>query len=314
MSPIGLLLIRSGITYKDIAQLLCFVFVGFFLREVSKLKFIKKINNNVAFAKDDSGTEYVVLGKGIGFSPSPGDFLDEDKIDRRYILKNDLISDQDVKVLSEMPSQVVELTTKVSQLAKDELGIEFDNAHYLILADHIDYAIKRHQEGIDYPVLNYWELRKIHPQEFELATKSLALINETLDFELDESEKEFLTNHFVNASNKNSSIGDTVQVIKLIKQIVKLVEYQFQMSLDPNLFAHGKFVNHLRYFMLRKLDNQSYADEMDEYLVKMYQMKYPEEYQMAEKIADFLKIKEDWWISEEEKIYLTVHLKRIKQI
>lgn len=279
-----------------------------------RLEFIKKINNNVAFAKDEAGTEYVVLGKGIGFSPTPGDILPEEKIDRRYILKNDLSSDQDVKVLSGMASQVVELTTKISQLAKDELGIEFDNAHYLILADHIDYAIKRHQEGIDYPVLNYWELRKIHPKEFELATKSLALINENLDFELDESEKEFLTNHFVNASNKNSSIGETVQAIKLIKQIVKLVEYQFQMSLDPNLFAHGKFVNHLRYFMLRKLDNQSYADEMDDDLVKMYQMKYPKEYEVAEKIAQFLTMKEGWWVSEEEKIYLTVHLKRIKQI
>ncbi|EPH78034.1 PRD domain protein [Enterococcus faecalis 02-MB-P-10] len=281
---------------------------------MSKLEFIKKINNNVAFAKDDSGTEYVVLGKGIGFSPVAGDILAEDKIDRRYILKNDLSSDQDIKVLSEMPSQVVELTTKVSQLAKETLDIEFDNAHYLILADHIDYAIKRRKEGIDYPVLNYWELRKIHPQEFELATKSLALINESLGFELDESEKEFLTNHFVNASNKSSSIGDTVQVIKLIKQIVKLVEYQFQISLNPNLFAHGKFVNHLRYFLLRKLDNQSYVDEMDDDLVKMYQMKYPKEYQMAEKIEEFLQMKEDWWISEEEKIYLTVHLKRIKQI
>lgn len=278
------------------------------------MEFIKKINNNVAFAKDETGQEAIVLGKGIGFSSKEGDQLPAELIDRQYILKDDLSSAQDAKVLADMSSQVVDLTTKISCLAHNKLGIEFDNSHYLILADHIAYAIKRHEEGIEYPVLNYWELRKIHPKEFELASESLALINESLAFELDESEKEFLTNHFVNASNKNSSIGDTVHVIKLIKQIVKLVEYQFQMSLDPNLFAHGKFVSHLRYFMLRKMDSQSYSDEMDEDLITMYQMKYPDEYQMAEKIADFLKLKEDWDISPEEKIYLTVHLKRIKNI
>lgn len=278
------------------------------------MEFIKKINNNVAFAKDETGGEAIVLGKGIGFSLKEGDQLPAELIDRQYVLKDDLSSQQDAKVLSEMSSQVVGLTTKISQLALAKLAIDFDNSHYLILADHIDYAIKRHEAGIEYPGLNYWELRKIHPKEFDLASEALALINQELGYALDESEKEFLTNHFVNASNNTSSIGNTVQVIKLIKQIVKLVEYQFQMSLDPNLFAHGKFVSHLRYFMLRKFDSQSYNDEMDEDLITMYQMKYQEEYQMAEKIADFLKLKEDWDLSPEEKIYLTVHLKRIKNI
>lgn len=278
------------------------------------MEFIKKINNNVAFAKDASGQEAIVLGRGIGFSLQAGDQLPSELIDRQYVLKDDLSSEQDAKILSEMSSQVVELTTKISFLAYVRVGIEFDNSHYLILADHIAYAIKRHEEGIEYPVLNYWELRKIHPKEFDLACECLVLINDALPFDLDESEKEFLTNHFVNASNKNTSIGDTVQVIKLIKQIVKLVEYQFQMSLDPNLFAHGKFVTHLRYFMLHKMDSEGYKDEMDNELITMFQMKYPEEYQMAEKIADYLKMKKNWELSPEEKIYLTVHLKRIKNI
>ena len=278
------------------------------------MRFLKKINNNVAFANDEEGTGYIVLGKGIGFSLKEGDTIADDSIDRQYILKDDADNDQDMKVLKEMPSDVVAITSKVSELAKKTLNIDFDNAHYLILADHINFAIKRQEQGIEYPVLNYWELRKIHPEEFALAGEALNLINAGLSHKLDDSELEFLTNHFVNASNKDSTLSDTVHVIKLIKQIVKLVEYQFQMSLDPNQFAHGKFVNHLRYFMLRKLYSQSYADEMDEDLVQLYKMKYPEEYQMAEKISDFLYMKEGWTISVEEKIYLTVHLKRIKSI
>lgn len=278
------------------------------------MKFLKKINNNVAFAKDEQEVEYIVLGKGIGFSTQAGEQLADDVIDRRYILKNDHNSNQDLKILSEIPSNVVEVTSKISLMAQNKLGIVFDNAHYLILADHINFAIKRHGQGIEYPVLNYWELRKIHSQEFAVAEEALSFINETLEINLNESEIEFLTNHFVNASNRDSTISETIHVIKLIKQIVKLVEYYFQMTLDSNSFAHGKFTNHLRYFMLRKLYSQSYEDQMDEDLLQMYRMKYPDEYEMADKIAAFLYMKEKWSVSEEEKIYLTVHLKRIKNI
>lgn len=107
------------------------------------MKFLKKINNNVAFANDEDGTGYIVLGKGIGFSLKEADEIPDDVIDRRYILKDDESDNQDIEVLQNMASDVVAITSKVSELAKKRLDIEFDNAHYLILADHIDFAIKR---------------------------------------------------------------------------------------------------------------------------------------------------------------------------
>lgn len=48
------------------------------------MKFIKKINNNVAFAEDDHGQEYIILGKGIGFDPVASDIIDSQSIDRIF--------------------------------------------------------------------------------------------------------------------------------------------------------------------------------------------------------------------------------------
>ena len=40
------------------------------------MKIIKKINNNVALAQDQSGNELIVFGRGVGFPPVPYELTD----------------------------------------------------------------------------------------------------------------------------------------------------------------------------------------------------------------------------------------------
>jgi len=49
---------------------------------------IQKIfNNNAIVAKDAFREEFVVMGKGVGFKKSVGDALDENLIEKLFILK-----------------------------------------------------------------------------------------------------------------------------------------------------------------------------------------------------------------------------------
>ena len=50
----------------------------------SDVRIIKKINNNAALGLDGSGTEVVVLGKGIGFADMPYELTDYSKIQRTF--------------------------------------------------------------------------------------------------------------------------------------------------------------------------------------------------------------------------------------
>ena len=276
------------------------------------MEFIKKINNNVAFNRDDKGVDYVVIGKGIGFQSEPGALVDESLIDRMFKAEDGGESAGSLAILTQMNSNIVDITTKVSQYAEARLGIQFDNTHYLILADHLAYGIKRQQEGIDYAPLNQWELKKLFPKEYEVAIESLALIKEEFGIELDSAEISFITNHFVNANTEYSSLRDTLKMTKLIKKIITLVEYQFQVNLDEDSFNYSKFISHLRYFILRKMNNHMFAENsIDQELIDMFQMKYPEAYRMADKIEEFLYLKEGWQLTSDEKLYLTVHVRRL---
>ena len=40
------------------------------------MDFIKNFNNNAALVRDESGVEWIVLGKGIGFGKKLGDCVD----------------------------------------------------------------------------------------------------------------------------------------------------------------------------------------------------------------------------------------------
>lgn len=276
------------------------------------MKYVKKINNNVAFAKDEIGQEYIVLGKGIGFNYKVGNEIPNNMIDRSFKAESNERGLGSLDVLQNINSEVIEVTTKVSNLAKKRLNVSFDNAQYLILADHLAYAIKRIQEGIEYTPLSQWELKKLYPKEYEVAKESLNLINKEFQVELDTAEIGFITNHFVNANSELDSLKDNLKMTKIINRIINLVEYQFQTTLDETSFDYSKFVSHLKYFVLRKINNHMFSENsIDEELINMFQMKYPEAYSMAEKIEEYLHLVEGWNLSSDEKLYLTVHIRRL---
>lgn len=281
-------------------------------RGVVCVKFIKKINNNVAFSEDEHGQEYIILGKGIGFGLQVGDEIISTQIDRMFKAEANERGSGSLDVLINVNPEVIEAATKVSQYAQEKLNIIFENAQYLILADHLAYAIKRVQEGIEYAPLNQWELKHLYPKEYEVAKESLQLLNEELKINLDVAEIGFITNHLVNASGEFDSLKDSLKMTKIIKKIINLVEYHFQISLDEDSFNYSKFVSHLRYFILRKMNNHMFSENpIDDSLFTMFQLKYPAAYEMAEKIEKYLSFIEGWDLTTDEKLFLTVHIRRL---
>lgn len=276
------------------------------------MKFIKKINNNVAFARDNNGIDYIVLRKGLGFNRELNSRIPDELIDRVFKSETGNNVDSSLEVLKNMDPLLVEITTRVSRYAEEKLDITFDNTHYLILADHLNYAIKRIEEGIEYVPLNQWELKKLFPREYKVAKEVLKIIKNDFSIELDIAEISFITNHFVNANSEYSSLQDSLRMTKLIKKIVNLVEYQFQIELDEDSFGYSKFISHLRYFILRKMNDHMFGDNiLDDDLIEIFKFKYPEANKMAEKIEEYLYIKEGWTLTEDEKLYLTVHVRRL---
>ena len=127
------------------------------------MKFVKNFNNNAALVEDDQQTEWIVIGKGVGFGKHRGDEIDLAKIERRF-----KAADQEETVLNtvtQLSPEIVEVVNRVEKLVKDQLSRSFTDYQYLSLADHIDFAIKRTRDGINLDSATVsWETNRLFPK------------------------------------------------------------------------------------------------------------------------------------------------------
>ncbi|MGU9558811.1 PRD domain-containing protein [Lactiplantibacillus pentosus] len=275
------------------------------------MKFLKNFNNNAALVVDDQDVEWIVVGNGVGFGKHKGDQIDEQKIQRRFVAT--LKQNVDIDSFQDLKPQSFAITTQVVHLVEPLLKVSFSDYQYFVLADHIDFALKRANDGIDVDNGTVrWKVKKLFPKEFQAATKAVDLINSTADVTLPKSEVVFMTYHFINAGSDGSKLQETIKITKLISGIIDIVQYQFQMNLDPESFNYNRFVAHLRALMVQRVSRTSgTGSELDQSLLQLMIAKYPQAYATVERIDTFLQSKAGWRLEPDDKVYLTLHIWRV---
>lgn len=251
-----------------------------------------------------------MIGKGISFGLKKGDLIDQAKIERRFITTEEKES---LLQLKELSAKTLDLTTQVIALIEPKLQLTFSDFQYLALADHIDFALARSQEKLDLNTINNaWEVRNLFFEEYQVALQVIAFIEEKTGQTLPKSEAILLTYHFVNAASDSTKVQETVQLTRLIQQIVRIVSYEYELDLDQHSFNYSRFVSHLRTLLVRLLKEQHGASAtLDPALLTLMQTKYQRAYQTSEHIASFLATKMGWHLGSDDLIYLTLHIFRV---
>ncbi|KAB8126576.1 PRD domain-containing protein [Gracilibacillus oryzae] len=277
------------------------------------MKYIKAFNNNVALVEDSSGLEWIVMGTGVGFQKKKGDPIEDSSIRRKFVAEQSSTRKPLLQVLTDMDSEVLDVSVEVIKNAEAQLEVTFNNNIYLTLADHLNFAVKRAHESIDYADTNRWEVKNLYPKEYQAAKDAIRLVFDRLDVLLPKSEETFITYHFVNGQQtKRTKIEETLKMTEVINRIIEIVQYHFQLKLDEESLNYTRFITHLRYFFIRQYKQESIdGEEMDKTLLEVVKNKYDKAYQAVEKIAALLKQKYGWTVSSNEKLYLTLHIWRV---
>lgn len=272
---------------------------------------IKKIfNNNAILAKDSDKHEFVVMGSGVGFKKSVGEKIDESLIEKTFILKQKDASEKFKLLLEDIPSEYVSLCYDIIEYAKNILSAELSDYIYVTLTDHISYALKLFDEGLNRPNPLIWEIKKFYTKEYEIGLKSLEFIKDETGKKLPEDEACNIALHLINAqvNNAGGKVEDVAKQTKMIQDILNIVKYTYNIPLDEKSLNYERFVTHLRFFFQRLSKNQEVEAE-DDFLLKQVKVKYRNAYDCMLKIEAYLE-KE---LSDEEKLYLTIHIQRVTQ-
>ena len=237
-----------------------------------------------------------------------GSTIDESKITQVYTLqdKNSKLEE----LLTRVPEEYIQTANEVISYAKFSLGKKLNDNIYITLTDHICFAVERFKQGIVVKNALLWEIRRFYNHEFLIAKDALQIIKRRLNIELPEDEAGFITLHLVNATMDSMDLGITTEMMRVIERILSIVKYHFKVEIDEYSLHYERFLTHLKFFVQRVFTDTE-INEPDKGFLLALKEQYRNEYLCTLKVRDYMMKEYEKELTEDELIYLTVHLRRI---
>ncbi len=273
------------------------------------MEIYKILNNNVIVSKNEYDKEIIAMGKGIAFKKKVGEHIEDELIDKVYTL-SDEVSSKFQELAAEIPVEHMKISDDIIKYVKLKLGKKLNDSIYLSLCDHISTAILRHEEGVDVKNVLLWDIKKFYKDEFEIGKHGLEMIKEKLNVQLNEDEAGFIALHIVNAE-MDEKLETIYEVTKVMQEILNIVKYFFHIDFDEDSVYFYRFITHLKFFAHRLITKSSYQDEQSDDLLDLIKIKYKNAYACCLKIKQFLKTNYAYDLSQEETLYLTIHIARV---
>jgi len=268
---------------------------------------ISKILNNNVVISEENQEEVILMGRGLAFGRKVGQEIPDELIEKKYVL-----SENRRQLLMELPAEVMEMSDKIISFAREKLQKKLKDSAFLAMADHIHGVLLRLEDDIYLKNFLMWDIKRFFPIEFEVGQYAKQLLSAYVNKELPDDEAAFIALTLVNAELENGD-GTARDLTMMMEEIMTIVKYSLEISLDEEDIYLERFMTHLKFFCERVLTNSGNRDLEDNEMFDLLKCKYPLVYETTRKIAEFLKQTRNYQISEDEQLYLTIHLSRMKR-
>jgi len=156
-----------------------------------------------------------------------------------------------------------------------------------------------------------WEIKHLYPKEFALGQQARAILAKRLGVELPEDEAGFIALHLVTAQ-LNSEMPEVMHITQVMQEILHIVKYQLTLEYDEESLSYHRFVTHLKFFSQRLLNRTVVADD-DLSLHQAVKENYRLAWQCAEKVARHLVSRYQRQLTNEEIMFLAIHIERVRK-
>jgi len=267
---------------------------------------VKKINNNVAVCVDAAGRELVAFGKGIGFGAIPRDVPLKD-IQRTFYN----IDDSGQNIMRDLPSEVVLFSAQIIDAAVNELPYDLSPNAVLLLADHIAFAIERTRKQLNVRMPLAYDIQQTYPVEYKLAEHAVERIRREFQVGLPKEEAVGIAINLINArasdAPKEKAGRDDAA---MLEDVTRIVEEHFHITVDRESFNFSRYATHLQY-LFQRIHQEKAIDSENLRMYKDLRAEFPDISDCVEKIAEHISGSWRCSLSEEEKLYLILHVNRI---
>ncbi|WP_033163690.1 PRD domain-containing protein [Sharpea azabuensis] len=265
----------------------------------------KFLNNNSLVAVDNEGNEYVLLGKGISFSGKIGEQVDDSKIEKIFDAKE---KSKLEALVENIPQQYFDLAVEIIDYVEAQLNTKLNNIIYITLTDHVAYLKERYNQGLIIANSLKQPIKRYYKKEFKVSRKIVELLEDEFDIELNDDEVASIALHIINAEQDDSTIHDSMTMIKYVEQIMQIIRYQTNMDIDQDDLDYQRLQNHIEFFLQRVIHGEKQSESP---LFDMVVKSYPEAYRIALKVSKYVEEKLHVDIHDDELTYMIIHIQRI---
>jgi transcriptional antiterminator len=268
----------------------------------------KALNNNVVIAEHPNLNEVVMIGSGLGFGKKKGDTIDSANAEKLFLLINEKEQEQYKKLLPHLNEDLIAVMNEVIHHIQMRVKAPLNEHIHIALTDHISFAIKRVEQGMDLKNPFLIETKTLYPMEFEIAQEVVQMINERLNVVLPEGEIGFIALH-IHSAITNKKISEVNQHSQLISTLISLIEDSLQIKIDKESVNYLRLVRHLRYAIERVKSGEMIEEPKK--LAKVLKEEYPICYNLSWKLIKVMQQALKMPVYDAEAVYLTMHLQRI---
>lgn len=281
------------------------------IKEGQDIKVKQSLNQNAVISIDEQNNEFLLIGKGVGFSKKKGDTV---KLNESIKIYPMTYSEQEQKILElidEIPSELILMVEETIKEAEQILGKELNYTLIFTLSSHIYYALQR-EESIDSVTLPFdYGINYIFPKEYEAAKHSVKYLRKQHNLKLTDAEIVFFTFHFVNALQGTSTSNNAIDIANILNDIIEVLEKEAPIYIDKDSIQFSRFLIHIRYFLIRQYEGKLGKNEEFEQLSNYVSEKFKDANKIVRKIKLILEKKYQFNYSYEENLYLLLHTQRL---
>lgn len=267
------------------------------------MRAIRRLNNNVIVCLTAKGKEVIARGKGIGFHEMPYD-VPLENIERTYYN----VEDSFLGIIENIEDKYIQVASDIVDYSRKQLDSVLNGSIVFTLADHLQFSIRRFQQGMSVKLPIVYDIQYLYPKEMEIGRYAIRLIRKQLNQYLPEDEAVMIALHFINAQAQQQN--ETVTEETVLNDITEIIEKEFGMVIDKEGFNYSRFVSHINYLLRRSKNNELIRSE-NQAIYEKLKTDSPVAYLASEKVSAYMKEKLKIELTDEEKLYLILHINRL---
>ncbi|MCA1320993.1 transcription antiterminator [Bacillus tianshenii] len=271
----------------------------------------KVLNNNVLIATHPEYGEVILTGKGIGFAKKAGENITVDRAEKFFVLKSEDEQNQYKQLLDYIDETFIGLMNECMEMVEARFQVKLNEHIHVGLTDHLYFAVKRIQQGLDIknPFLKETELA--YPREYAAAMEIVEWLKVKLDLAIPEGEIGFITLH-IHSALTNRDLSEINRHTQLINDMVIVIEDSLKIKIDRTDINYLRLVRHF-HASIERVQTDQFRPDQQEILAKVLREEYPVCYNLAWKLIKIMQQKLQKSVPDAEAVYLTLHLQRLSK-